>query len=116
MEFGQREKKGADFWAAYDIWLMKTYVRLLDKCYFNPANPDGPLQAWRAWRKMIGDCPTLRRLSKAPLKEFWNNRKRYVPLFFFRFRVPLYLMTRLTFWKLKRHDQGYADRARRRAE
>ena len=116
MEFGQREKKGADFWAAYDIWLMKTYVRLLDKCYFNPANPDGPIQAWRAWRKMIGDCPTLRRLSKAPLKEFWNNRKRYVPLFFFRFRVPLYLMTRLTYGKLQRHDQGYADRVRRRAE
>ena len=42
VEFGQREKKGADFWAAYDIWLMKTYVRLLDKCYFNPANPDRP--------------------------------------------------------------------------
>ena len=116
VEFGQREKKGADFWAAYDIWLMKTYVRLLDKCYFNPANPDGPLQAWRAWRKMIGDCPTLRHLSKAPLKEFWNNRKRYVPLFFFRFRVPLYLMTRLTYGKLQRHDQGYADKARCRAE
>ena len=65
---------------------------------------------------MIGGCPTLRRLSKAPLKEFLHNRKRYIPLYLFRFRVPLYLMTRLTFWELKRHDQGYADKARRRAE
>lgn len=101
-QFLEVNHKSAEFWDAYDIWLMESYVRLLKRYFYHPNNPQSEAEKKRAWKKLLTTCPSLKQLRRASWKKMYQSRKSYPLLLFFLLYCRCYALNRrVTEWLLR---------------
>lgn len=101
-QFLEVNHKSAEFWDAYDIWLMESYVRLLKRYFYHPNNPQSEAEKKRAWKSLLTTCPSLKQLRRASWKKMYQSRKSYPLLLFFLLYCRCYALNRrVTEWLLR---------------
>lgn len=101
-QFLEENNKSAEFWDAYDVWLMETYIRLLKRYFYHPNNPQSEAEKKRAWKALLTTCPSLKQLRRASWKKMYQSRKSYPLLLFFLLYCRCYALNRrVTEWLLR---------------
>ena len=101
-QFLEVNHKSAEFWDAYDIWLMETYIRLIKRYFYHPNNPQLEAEKKRAWKALLTTCPSLKQLRRASWKKMYQSRKSYPLLLFFLLYCRCYALNRrVTEWLLR---------------
>lgn len=104
-QFLEVNHKSAEFWDAYDIWLMETYIRLIKRYFYHPNNPQLEAEKKRAWKALLTTCPSLKQLRRASWKKMYQSRKSYPLLLFFLLYCRCYALNRRVMEWLLRTDR-----------
>lgn len=94
LTFGVDNKKSSDYWNAYELWLMRGFIRILRLDLFHPQNPKSENEKRKEWNMLLVAVPSLKKLRTADLKKLGQERKMYLWFWFFLFVYPSYYLTR----------------------
>ena len=86
-EFFEKYKKGNNFEKAYQMWLMKNYIRILKLDIFHPSNPNHISERKRQWKEIPKKYKSFQKLKQADVKEMFLKRKSYAVLWILAFRL-----------------------------
>lgn len=100
--FLEDNQKGKEYWNAYEIWVMETYVRLIKRHFYHPDNPHTEAEKKAAWKQLLKTCPSLKVLRQANWAKMYHSRKSYPLLMFCLLYVRSYALNcRVVEWLLK---------------
>lgn len=104
-EFGKNHAKGIAYGDAYDLWLMKMYLRILRFDWFHPQNPKSDNEKKKEWTSFLIHYPSFQELEKVRFHKLYRARKIYIPFYFFRFNVSSYFLTKTLYLWLDKHNK-----------
>lgn len=99
LDFLREYDKPRAFYEAYELMLMRSYIKVLRFDMFNSDNPAPRAERKRAWKKLLSGSGTFTPLKSAASMKFYgklyHTRKIYVPLYIASFRLGSFELTGL---------------------
>lgn len=96
-KFVRMHREDGDFYRAYEIALMRGYLRILQKDIFDPGNDMPDRKKRRKWLHIIQTTDFFRQLEKADFVMLYKCRKYYGCMYFLTFRFKSYYLLKWSF-------------------
>lgn len=103
--FGVQYSKKMWYWDAYEIWLMKSYMRILKRDFFHPQNLKTGEEKKQEWCKFFEKYKTFQALKHVNIKKLYNSRKIYVIFYIFACKLPSFEITKRLFTIFEKLDK-----------